>query len=133
MDAKGRVTLPTEFRTLLGDDLYLVEGSKKCVRVYPAKTYLKLEDTLDDDQINPDMDTLLYQIVASATPAGFDSVSRVRIPESLRDHANLYDKEIAVVGMIRYIEIWNKNEWLHFKKGLNPDEAARELNKRSAG
>ena len=112
LDAKGRVSVPAEFRTevaksdfdgivvwrsfdgdyLEGGGIALLEGFQKS---------LDYVDHYDEGRL-----ALQHGIFAESRRLSFDSGGRVTLPKELTDYAGL-DGKVHFVGLGRSFEIWN--------------------------
>lgn len=110
LDKKGRVVLPSRFRSEFMDGFMMTKGLERCVFVFTKDGWQKF---LDKSEASPTMeearsfDRVLIGGAHSDTP---DKQGRVGIPSYLRDYAKL-DKEVVVVGLKDRLEIWNKENW----------------------
>ena len=115
LDAKGRVSVPANFRATLGrsgfqgivvwrslDGGYL-EGA--------AIEHLdRLQDALDQlDYYDEARVALTQAIFADTEQLGFDGGGRVNLPARLVEHANL-DGKATFVGLGRTFQIWNPDD-----------------------
>ncbi len=59
----------------------------------------------------PGISRLIRLVVSGVTECNLDKQGRVLLPASLRSELGL-DKEVVLNGMLKFIEIWGKDEWL---------------------
>ncbi|MCQ9156048.1 division/cell wall cluster transcriptional repressor MraZ [Acidomonas methanolica] len=113
-DAKGRVSIPAPFRTLLraqadeGTPLVILRPSPlhPCIEAWPNAAFASLGAPLDAiDIFSEDHDDLATSLYADAYPLDPDKEGRIILPESLRQHAALTD-EVAFMGTGRTFQIW---------------------------
>jgi len=110
-DAKGRITVPSEWR---GDafepSLFILPSEDKCVRVYPASWMARLQEQLltlkDADPVRRQVQAL----AGMAQSASWDQQGRIMVKEKLRQGAGL-KKEAVLVGLMTHFEIWDKAAW----------------------
>jgi MraZ protein len=117
IDAKGRTSLPAKLReTLLGsydERLILTTALDACLHVYPVREWEHLEAALAKrNPMEPGVKTLMRLYVASAQECPIDKLGRVLIPPPLRAYAKL-EKDVVWAGMVRLIELWSNDGWLH--------------------
>ncbi len=116
LDAKGRVSVPADFRATIGDS-----GSASGfdgIVVWPSLDgkYLEgggialMEDyqkSLDRvEHYDAERSAIQYMIFSSSRQLAFDSGGRVSLPKDLHEYAELNGK-VTFVGLGRRFEIWN--------------------------
>ena len=126
---KKRVSLPSKFRDELGSEIILTRGYEDALIVVNKKLW----DTIASDVTNGSFidknirDTSRF-LVGSAKELELDSQGRFVIPQSLFEHAGL-DDEVIFIGLVNWIEIWDKNKWQERLSYLkeNSDKIAQEI------
>ena len=82
-------------------------GTEKCITLYPMDEWLRYREELSKLNVfRPDQRALVRFFLSSATEVKVDSKNRILIPKHLAQYASL-EKEILVVGMMHFFEIWN--------------------------
>ncbi len=116
VDPKGRLIIPAPLRKLISDHynskLYVTNALfDPCLHIYPQEEWNRLEEKV---RVLPkmDRDVKLFKrkVIASATECEIDKQGRILIPAALREDANI-NGDIAIVGQIEKIELWNRKEW----------------------
>jgi len=106
LDAKGRLTIPAQFRGELSNGLYITIGFKDCLLIYPKLDFeelvRKLRSLPSTDRSVRDYKQL---VIGSAFECELDSMGRILIPAVLREEIHL-EQEALVVGQVNVIEIW---------------------------
>jgi MraZ protein len=112
LDAKGRVSIPASFRTLLKEEWVaagvILRPSHKhaCIEVWPAPAFDALAKPLESmDLFSEDHDDMALSLYADAYPVNPDKEGRIMLPETLTAHANLSDAA-TFVGAGRIFQIW---------------------------
>jgi MraZ protein len=110
-DAKGRITVPSEWRQPTFEaSLFIVPTKEKCVRVYPASWLGELQQKVahlkDADLQRKGVENL----ATTAQSATFDTQGRIMVKEKLREGAGL-KKDAMLVGRLDHFEIWDKAVW----------------------
>ncbi|MDA8082365.1 MAG: division/cell wall cluster transcriptional repressor MraZ [Nitrospiraceae bacterium] len=116
LDPKGRLIIPAPFREIISSNynhkLYLVNAAfDTCLHLYPQEEWQKLEDKVR--QLPASDDAVKYfkrRVVASAQEVELDKQGRILVPASLREDARL-NSDIAIVGQIDRIDLWDRKEW----------------------
>lgn len=111
IDDKGRLIIPSKFREQLGDQFVVTRGMDQCVFVYPRNEWEQLEQKLKTLPFTKkDARAFTRFFFSGAAETSFDKQGRVNIPMPLRTYAKL-DKECAIIGVSRRVEIWNQSIW----------------------
>jgi MraZ protein len=133
LDDKSRIILPAVFRRKMNTDiLFITEGKDNNLWVYPPTKFDKLIEDLEEltDPFSQDDRDLVRDMIGSCHEADIDKSGRVLIAESLRDFAGL-TKDCVVVGMINYLEIWDKEKFLISKtKSKENTKATEDMSRR---
>lgn len=108
LDDKGRVALPPSFRSILGEQCYLLKGRDKCIDVIPEAEFDALAAELMTKVKNGEI-SLNHQraIAATAAKVNVDKQGRITVEEKLREYAELSpDTAITLSGNLDRVEIW---------------------------
>lgn len=110
IDAKGRVNIPSKFRSYLGETFVVAAaGDEKCVSIYPLDEWNAFMERVS--ALDSEVRTMMMRYIQNTSAeCDLDSQGRVVIPPEIRAHAEL-SKEIVVVGEQKKIEVWNKDNW----------------------
>jgi MraZ protein len=111
VDGKGRLKIPTAFKTLLdenhGPDFYVTSLDGQSVHVYPFSVWRQIEDKL---AALPSMNKAKKKFLDRANYWGqagrMDAQGRILIPSLLRESA-VMKGEVAVIGYLNYLDVWN--------------------------
>ena len=111
LDAKGRFFLPAKFREGLADGLVITMQQDHCLAIYPKDVFeQKARAALEASSTVARNRALQRMLAAQASDETPDSQGRLTIPPKLREYASL-DNELAVVGAIDRVEVWDKAAW----------------------
>ncbi len=122
LDAKGRMAIPTRYRSELqelceGQLVVTVAvnerclGEKGCLWLYPMPEWEKVEVTISKLPTLNKMATKLRRfLIGNATECDMDAQGRLLLPDKLRKFANM-EKQIVLIGQLNKFEIWNQNAW----------------------
>ena len=116
VDAKGRVSLPADYRAIVKDtkseivcyrslSAPCIEG---CLEDLLDKLACDMEDSLDF--FSQKQDDLTNLIFGDAKRYPFDSTGRIMLSEKLLKHAEITDSAVFV-GKGRKFQIWNPQNW----------------------
>ncbi|MEO7397428.1 MAG: hypothetical protein ABIW84_02585 [Ilumatobacteraceae bacterium] len=107
LDVKGRLALPSTYRTRLGTVCYLTLGSDNSIEVFTADKFDEEADRMEQRQIRGDISMdHLRAFAASANSVEPDAQGRVYLDDRLRAHAGLEVRGPAMVlGRLDRLEI----------------------------
>ncbi len=108
-DAKGRVTVPTEWRDESYESrLHAFESREGCVKVYPASWLSRLQsDIATTSKIDAPQRRRLEALASLAQATTWDGQGRIMVKERLRKKAGL-QKDAVLVGCLDHFEVWNQ-------------------------
>jgi MraZ protein len=111
LDEKGRVVLPRKFRDELDKGCVITKGQEHCIYVFTMERWkeemAKVAKLPRTDRRSRNFSRSFF---AGASDQKLDRQGRVAIPENLRTFASL-EKDVTVVGVADYIEIWSSSVW----------------------
>ena len=116
MDAKGRMAIPTRYRTVLdeicsGDLVITIDMKSTCLTLSPLPEWKKFEEKVAALPALDDLAEMLSRfVVGQAKDLQVDGSGRILIPPELRDYAQL-EKKLVLVGRTRRLEIWSEDNW----------------------
>lgn len=123
LDEAGRLVLPAEFRSALQDGAYLVLGLDDNLMLLPPERFQALyRQLLGLSLTDPVARQLRRLMFAAATQVRLDASGRIRLPAALRQRAHL-EREVVVVGVGDYIELWEPSRWAAQQHLLDDPEA----------
>jgi MraZ protein len=130
IDDKGRLKVPTAFRSLLeskyGLELFLTSLTGEYVRMYPMPVWLEVEQKLGEmPSTHPSRLRFLDRVNYFGQVAELDTQGRVIIPVRLRDAATMAG-DVDVLGQYNYLDIWNHDRFLtKLQRDAYTDDDAR--------
>lgn len=115
LDDKGRLAIPTKFRSKFLRGAVVTKGLDNCLFVYTKEEWEKEAAkfaTLPKSQAN----SRAYArfTLAGAMDCEIDKQGRVMLPEYLRKYADL-KRNVVVAGLYNRLEIWNEEKWEQYK------------------
>lgn len=116
IDDKGRLKVPTIFRTVIHDqqapDVFVTSVTGECVRIYPMTAWLEVERKLSNIPDNhPARLKFLDRVNYYGQTAELDAQGRIVIPAQLRDSASIVG-DVRVCGRIAYLDVWNEDRFV---------------------
>ena len=113
-DAKGRVSVPSKFRTgAEGEKFFVTRGTtEKCLFVYPKEQWDAMCDKLNALPIvtNKKNSEFVRRFTANAGECDVDKLGRINVAEDLRKYAGI-SKSVKIVGVRDRFEIWDLEYW----------------------
>lgn len=109
IDPKGRVTIPSLFRSGLGTGFTVgMNTERSAIALYPREKWMEMKRQLDSIPITDARGQRYVRMVngSSFTDCDLDGQGRVLLPTYLRQRLEL-DKNIRFVGMGNYLEVWD--------------------------
>ena len=115
IDAKGRISIPSRFREILGkkyDDRLVITNFDHCLVAFPYEEWSLLEQKVGTFSLMKKETSAFFRFFySSAMDCEIDKQGRLLIPQTLRDYASL-QKDVVLVGEGKRIEIFAKERWL---------------------
>lgn len=119
LDAKGRVSVPAPFRTVLKGQLaagasnpgvvpLVLRPSHQypCIEAWPEKAFQALAEPLDRlNHFSQEHEDLAAALYADAYPVETDKEGRIVLPDSLVLHAGL-NEAVVFMGLGKIFQIW---------------------------
>lgn len=111
IDEKGRIVMPSKFRSVLKDKFIIARGLEKCLYVYTLEDFDHLVSKLNTLPFTKkDARTFIRSFFSGATFCEFDQQGRTCITSPLVRYAGL-SRECVIIGANDRIEIWNQSDW----------------------
>ena len=138
LDQKSRLNIPAKFRKVLhpvNDRTFVItRGFDQCLVLYPLQDWSQVEEQLSKlSSIRGRHRSFVRSVTRYAISVQYDGQGRIQIPESLLSYSGI-KKEVAVIGMINKIELWDPTIISHVDaneegiEGNNFDDLANEIN-----
>ncbi len=116
LDPKGRVHLPTRFRTGLRNENQLVitnsiHAQKRYLDIHSIAGWQKLIDQIASlPSLRSEVQSFQRYYISSGETVDLDGQGRFLIPNHFRQFAELSD-DIVIIGAGTKLEIWSNNNW----------------------
>ena len=126
IDDKGRMLIPSKFRSeIAGDYVVVAPGIDNCLRLYTQSAWSVAvnEITAFTSTLNDKHRSLIRAIISPASECEIDKSGRILIPLHLRQKAAI-EKEVLVVGSIEYIELWDPLAYEKWQSGCEAQIAS---------
>jgi len=110
-DAKGRITVPSEWRwESFEPRLFLLLASVACLKVYPESWLGRLQEQVSKLKVSDPMRLGVEILASKAQSATFDQQGRIMVKQNLRQGAGL-KKAAVLVGRLDHFQIWDRAAW----------------------
>lgn len=114
LDPKKRLTIPSSWRNLLGENgnLYLMPGIERpCLMLMPETVMAQFVQKLQGMRLsNPEEMDLMLTVASESDHLNFDAQGRIRVKDEHLEYAAL-TSEVVVAGAFNRIELWNPENW----------------------
>lgn len=126
IDPKGRLSIPSKFREILGDEFVVSKGMDGCLFVYANEEWKRFEDKLASlPLISQEARQFARFFLSGAQYVTVDRQGRILMPQDLREFAGL-EKDVVLAGTGSRIEVWSLEKW-------NADNGQIDINAISQG
>ena len=123
IDEKGRLIIPSKFRSELGETFIITKGLDKCLFIYSMNEWNKIIEKLSTLQFTKkNVRAFERAFIGGASTIEFDRQGRINITSPLVQYANI-NKECVIIGVCERLEIWSKEE---FEKYMKENEESLE-------
>ena len=139
LDQKGRLALPRPFKRIVGvkedgrePHLVLAKGFDGCLYGFSEEKWPRFEKTLREQSVSDEEARAFCREMADhLCPVPVDTVGRIVIPTSHLEIGKLKKgKEVKILGMVWYFEIWNLSVYSEYRKAKTSDGSYEERAKK---
>lgn len=108
IDAKGRISVPANMRTALGQEFIVSRGVNKCLALYPMEVWNEMINEILSKVNQKKRRALELYFSANAEKMSLDGQGRLMLNPELRAQVELLNESQAeIFGNNKKIEIWN--------------------------
>jgi MraZ protein len=121
IDEKGRLVIPSKFRSEVGNKLYLLKGFDGCISVYKESDFQKYIDRLEHLEFEREKVRLHQRILlSSVVELDVDKTGRMLIPtKKLKEYS--IGKNVTIIGALDHFEIWDLQAWTKYVQDHEKD------------
>lgn len=129
IDPKGRLSIPSKYREVLGDEFVVSKGMDGCLFVYAVEDWKVFETKLASlPLVNKEARQLTRFFLSGAQYVFVDKQGRILMPQDLRDFAGL-EKDVVLAGNGGRIEIWSLEKWNEINSQMDIDQISQSMMK----
>ena len=115
LDDKGRISIPTPYKTSFGEKLICVQGFEECIYLFSVSDWNALAEKISSLSITKSANRKFARLfMSNAFEASIDSKGRINLESVLIAHAKL-TKDCIFLGASNHVEIWDKENWEKYK------------------
>jgi MraZ protein len=112
VDDKGRVIIPQEFRSMLGESFVVSRGPDRAIWLFPLDIWKQEVEAKLHAPIVDRKAGFLQRMLGGRTIVKLDPQFRLAIPKLLREWAGVSTSQtVILIGQGKKIEIWSKQHW----------------------
>jgi MraZ protein len=116
LDEKGRVHIPSIFAKDVGEsETVMMADWGRCISAFPPAAFEEMGVRLLELSRDKRHREKVHRIVSSFYPSVIKN-GKLLIPQELREKKKM-GKRLAIVGMLRHVEIWDRAEWEERERG----------------
>ncbi len=122
LDAKNRLNVPPKFRAAFSDGMVLVRGLEPCVWLWPPAAFESFTKQVlgNLSPLSAERRKLTRFVAGESFDADLDAAGRITLNSDLIEHAGI-DREVVVVGVLDYLEVWSRERWLAGRDELSAE------------
>jgi len=129
IDDKGRLAIPSKFRTKLGKGAVVTRGLDGCLWLFSMTEWAKIAPKLANMPLTQSKSRAFARLMlAGAMDVAMDKQGRVNLPVYLRQYAALKGGVVAA-GLFSRIELWDEKTWRSYSRRTEKasDEIAEQI------
>ncbi len=123
LDDKGRLAVPKRMRDDLGGEtlteLFVAPWTEKSLALFTPAAFEKLAERFREKTANAGVRDYMRLFYARAERVDVDAQSRIRIPDRLKEFAEL-NRDVVLLGVNDHVELWDQARWDSYVSDLNP-------------
>jgi len=115
----GRIVIPKKIREALGDTrtFTLTKGFDQCLSGFRNEDWEKgTQELMGPSVLEMKKMEMKRHLFSSAVVLEIDDQGRIVIPKHLIEYADLNGKDVVIIGVGTYFEIWNTEKWKQYVK-----------------
>ena len=127
IDPKGRLSIPSKFREVLGEEFVISKGMDGCLFVYPLDEWTEFYNKLKNlNQLDNNSRQFVRYFLHGAESVTVDKQGRILMPQHLKEAAGL-EKDVVVAGAGTRVQIWDTKKYEKQSKGVDIDKVSKAM------
>ena len=123
IDTKGRLTLPSKWRSELSPNVVVSRGLEGCLFIFPYAKFEEIARDIDRQGIAlPEVRAWARYLGGESEAVEIDGQGRILIPQHLREYGGLNGNAV-VVGLMSRIEVWSPEKYRAINAELEANAA----------
>lgn len=113
LDTKGRLVIPSKFRSILQDNanLYLTRGFDGCISIYKEEDFSKVIARYQSHSYEKaEVRKTLRSFLDSVVPLQIDAQGRILLTSKILEKYKISSK-VHILGALDHFEIWDSECW----------------------
>ncbi len=111
IDAKGRLTVPSDFREQAPEGFFVTLGFDSNLIAYPRDDYERMAENINALSVtDPESRALRRKFFSNTVELSYDTAGRILLPAFLREAAQI-TSSCMLVGNGENVEIWAMELW----------------------
>ena len=124
LDTKGRIAIPSKFRSILKKGGVVTRGLDNCLFLYTMEEWETLAQKLASLPISQSNTRAFARLMlAGAMDVALDKQGRIIIPDYLREFGKM-GKKVVIAGLYNRLELWDEKLWNKYKVKTEKDSAS---------
>lgn len=127
IDEKGRLAIPTKYRTHLSTGAVVTRGLDHCLFIYPVEAWNELAKRLAALPLSKaNTRSFARFLLAGAMDVELDKQGRIIVPEYLRSFAGIgIQKTVVIAGLVNRLEVWDAEAWERYR--MHAEQGSAEV------
>lgn len=124
LDDKGRLTILSAFRKVLGDRVYLRKNRRdRCIDIVPEDTWCRFLKALrDSSALDPNVQRLSTVQAANSVATTIDKSGRVLIPVAMKEGAGITSSSVVLTGANDRLKVWEPSVWAELERQADEED-----------
>ncbi len=117
----GRIVIPKKIRDALGSGqtFTLTKAFDRCLSGFRNEDWEKgTQELMGQSLLEMKKVEMKRHLFSSAALIDIDEQGRVVIPKNLLEYAGLSGKEVVIIGVGSYFELWEPERWTSYSKNV---------------
>ena len=124
LDDKGRLIMPSKFRSKLGANFVVTRGLEGCLFVFTEEKWIDFTKQLNSKGLSQkEVRSVTRFFCSCAMSSDLDKQGRFLINKNLREYAEI-ERDVMIIGVSDRIEIWSKEKWNEYNDSEYSDYSA---------